>query len=142
MFPFPDMDISECNRRIDDIEGDIAKLDNDVFELSRYKDYVHQALLKENDTLNNKKAKLSLSDHYEKVSSVCGWLPEKKEGDLRQYLDSMEGLIYEITKPEATDDIPIQLRNNMFSKLFEPITNLFALPSYGEFDLTPFFASW
>ena len=35
---------------------------------------------------------------------------------------------------------PVKLNNSKFSKLFEPISELFDLPSYHELDLTPFFA--
>ena len=35
---------------------------------------------------------------------------------------------------------PVQLKNNAYSKLFEPVTEMFALPQYRELDLTPFLA--
>ena len=47
---------------------------------------------------------------------------------------------YEVTNPTIEEEIPVQLKNNAFSKLFEPITNLFSLPNYGELDPTPFLA--
>lgn len=34
----------------------------------------------------------------------------------------------------------MQLKNNAYSKLFEPVTEMFALPQYRELDLTPFLA--
>lgn len=53
----------------------------------------------------------------------------EKEGYYFQQLDIQEG-----------DKVPIQLKNNKFSKLYEPITKMFSLPNYAEFDPTPFFA--
>ena len=41
---------------------------------------------------------------------------------------------------EEGERIPIKLHNNKLSKLYEPITKMFSLPNYGEFDPTPFFA--
>ena len=38
------------------------------------------------------------------------------------------------------DKVPIKLKNNKFSKLYEPITKMFSLPNYTEFDPTPLFA--
>ena len=35
---------------------------------------------------------------------------------------------------------PIKLKNNKFSRLYEPITRMFSLPNYAEFDPTPLFA--
>ena len=43
----------------------------------------------------------------------------------------------------ADDKVPIKLKNGSYSRLFEPITRMFSLPNYGEFDQTaivaPFF---
>ena len=36
--------------------------------------------------------------------------------------------------------MPIQLKNNFYTRLFEPITRLYSLPNYAEIDPTPFFA--
>ena len=36
--------------------------------------------------------------------------------------------------------VPIKLRNNAFSRLYEPITKMFSLPNYSELDPTPLFA--
>lgn len=36
--------------------------------------------------------------------------------------------------------MPIKLRNNAFSRLYEPITKMFSLPNYSELDPTPLFA--
>lgn len=47
---------------------------------------------------------------------------------------------FEKEEPSQDDRVPIELKNNQFSKLFEPVGNLFSLPSYSELDLTPLFA--
>ena len=38
------------------------------------------------------------------------------------------------------EKVPIKLRNNRFTRVYEPITRMFSLPNYAEFDPTPFFA--
>jgi V/A-type H+-transporting ATPase subunit I len=48
--------------------------------------------------------------------------------------------VYVKTKPAADEKPPILLKNNRFTRLFEPIGALFALPQYSELDLTVFFA--
>jgi V/A-type H+-transporting ATPase subunit I len=79
------------------------------------------------------------SEADEKVKLLEGWCPEKSEEAL-QVLLKEEGIYYESSDPEITEAVPIVLKNNSFSKLFEPITNLFSLPNYTELDPTPFFA--
>ncbi|MDR0394832.1 MAG: ATPase [Tannerella sp.] len=75
----------------------------------------------------------------EKVMLLEGWIPDDKTAGMEKALAD-EG--YYCRKMEITDEdvIPIKLRNNKFTKLFEPITNLYSLPNYKEFDPTPLFA--
>jgi V/A-type H+/Na+-transporting ATPase subunit I len=49
-------------------------------------------------------------------------------------------IVYLKAKVKPTDEPPILLRNNRFASLFEPLGQLYSLPSYGELDMTPFFA--
>ena len=75
----------------------------------------------------------------EKLMLLEGWVPEDKEEEINLFLDNSE--IYYITSDATNEDkIPVKLRNNKFSKLFEPISELYSLPDYKELDLTPFFA--
>ena len=53
----------------------------------------------------------------------------EKEGYYFQELDIQDG-----------DRVPIKLKNNKFNRLYEPITKMFSLPNYTEFDPTPLFA--
>lgn len=68
-----------------------------------------------------------------------GWVPVSGEKKLREILQTSD-CYYFVSEPDPGEKIPIILRNNRFSKLFEPISRLFALPDYRELDLTPFFA--
>lgn len=68
-----------------------------------------------------------------------GWVPQGEEAALIAYLDA-QGIFYQADKPVREDNVPIQLNNSKFTKLFEPITKMFALPNYSELDPTPFFA--
>ncbi|MBR4842942.1 MAG: V-type ATP synthase subunit I, partial [Bacteroidaceae bacterium] len=67
------------------------------------------------------------------------WIPAAKLDETCRALD-MRGVFYDVSDPTPDDDIPIQLSNNKFAKLFEPLTKLYMLPSYQELDLTLFFA--
>ncbi len=81
----------------------------------------------------------SLSEAEDHVKIVEGWAPVNKVADVNSFLDS-EGIFYLISDPDKDEKVPILLRNSYFSRLFEPIGNLYSLPSYRELDLTPFFA--
>ncbi|MFO7827635.1 MAG: V-type ATPase 116kDa subunit family protein [Bacteroidales bacterium] len=75
----------------------------------------------------------------EKVMLLEGWIPEEKQADLEKFLDE-QNVYYLSEKPSKEDNVPIKLKNDKFTKLFEPVGDLFALPDYREMDLTPFFA--
>ena len=73
----------------------------------------------------------------EKVIALEGWIPVEREAEMRSFLETKE-VYFEFTRPTPEDDVPVQLKNNAYSKLFEPVTEMFALPQYRELDLTPF----
>ncbi|MDL2305500.1 ATPase [Bacteroides sp. OttesenSCG-928-D19] len=74
-----------------------------------------------------------------KVMLLEGWIPQDKATEMEQTLTEAGFCCMPL---EVTDEdvVPIKLKNNYFSKLFEPITKLYSLPNYNEFDPTPLFA--
>ncbi|WP_170841673.1 V-type ATP synthase subunit I [Nitrosomonas aestuarii] len=81
----------------------------------------------------------SLETSGGKILILEGFIPEPKEQQLLHLLND-HAVPYIQKKPLSDDAPPIQLKNNRFSRLFEPIGKLFSLPSYKDMDLTPFFA--
>jgi V/A-type H+/Na+-transporting ATPase subunit I len=75
----------------------------------------------------------------ETLMVLQGWIPEAKNDELVKFLDS-ENIVYISEKAQPEDNVPILLKNNKFSKLFEPIGEFYELPNYKELDLVPFFA--
>lgn len=75
----------------------------------------------------------------DKLMILEGWVPKPKNLVLNQYLEKHE-ILYITRKATPEDKIPVLLKNNRFSKLFEPIGSMFSLPDYAELDLTVFFA--
>lgn len=76
---------------------------------------------------------------HNKLMLLEGWCPEETELTLNTLLDTTE-VYYEVSEPTETDKVPIKLKNNRFSKLYEMIGELYDIPNYHEIDLTPFFA--
>ena len=70
---------------------------------------------------------------------VEGFCPMDKEAELNAMLAQAQ-VYYEESDPSKEDNTPIKLKNNFFTRLFEPITRLYSLPNYAELDPTPFFA--
>ena len=83
--------------------------------------------------------RVTLSTDKLAEGSLClfeGFCPIDKEPELNAMLAASE-VYYEETDPAAEDATPIKLRNNKFTKLFEPLTGMYGWPDYHEFDPTP-----
>lgn len=75
----------------------------------------------------------------DKLMVLQGWVPGPKQENVEEFLDE-NNIFFLKSKPEEGDKVPVMLKNNKYSRLFEPIGKLYSLPKYGELDLTPFFA--
>ena len=75
----------------------------------------------------------------ERLMVLEGWVPENKKQHIDEYLKNSDAFSI-TTKATPKDNVPVLLQNNRFSKLFEPVGDLFSLPTYAELDLTIFFA--
>ena len=115
------------------IQSDIAKYANHLTELK-----VHLKTLENKLTLL--KAQAGFNEHKTgKILSLKGWFPIEVESDLINSLNN-EQLSFSIDEPQPGDDVPVKLKNKSYSKLFEPITRIFELPNYYEWDPTPLIA--
>ena len=86
--------------------------------------------------------KVNLSTDKLAEGALClfeGFCPIDKEAELNAMLKEAQ-VYYEETDPEKEDATPIKLRNNWFTKLFEPLTGMYGWPNYNEFDPTPILA--
>lgn len=127
--------LEETHKEKLDIEGKITKLANE--EKASFDMYSKEVA----SEMEFSKVHLSgVSCAGDKLILLVGWIPEDKKDELDRFLDS-SGVFYEMEVPKLDEaNVPIQLKNGSFSKLFEPITRMFSLPSYSELDLTPFLA--
>ncbi|MCB5260036.1 MAG: V-type ATPase 116kDa subunit family protein [Candidatus Cloacimonetes bacterium] len=80
-----------------------------------------------------------VSEVEDHLRIISGWIPVTKEEKLKSFVNEQE-IIHFVSDAKVEDNPPIRLTNNWFSRLFEPITKMYMLPKYNEFDLTPFFA--
>lgn len=73
------------------------------------------------------------------VKLIVGWTLEEKSSEVVSYLEAHH-VYYEMSEPEFEDNVPIQIKNDKYSRLFEPILQMYSLPNYHDLDPTPFFA--
>ncbi|MBP7506410.1 MAG: V-type ATP synthase subunit I [Prolixibacteraceae bacterium] len=137
----PRAEISYIQTELEKIKSELSEIENEYNELAsyglpllqKYQDEIHNEFSFEKVTIQTEK-------HAEdRIMVLEGWIPFEKKDSLINMLES-EGVYYEIRSAENEDNPPILLKNNWFSRLFEPIGALYALPNYREIDLTPYFA--
>ncbi|MCW3786383.1 V-type ATP synthase subunit I [Plebeiibacterium sediminum] len=147
----PDIDAEEVKlpkQSIGEIQGQLKELTE---QLEQEKATLHAyankgSLVLENYSLELKDALASseavhhTSDELEgQVKLMEGWAPKDRLAELDAYLENAS-VYYLKSEANHADKPPVQLKNNRFNRLFETISNLYALPSYNELDLTPFLA--
>lgn len=75
----------------------------------------------------------------DKLMILEGWVPGTKKAEIDAFLEKND-VLFVASRATPKDNAPVLLTNNRFSKLFEPIGEMFSLPDYNELDLTVFFA--
>ena len=148
---FPDINaeqIKPFENSIADLEVDIAAIDKEIFQIDEslktvVKTNLNTLIYKEQeakDQISWEKVALSSETTVgEKVMLLEGFVPEEKEAETTESLQN-KGVYFEVAQPTIKDKPPILLKNNIFARSFELISNLYDRPNYHAFDLTPLYA--
>lgn len=72
----------------------------------------------------------------DKLMLLEGFVPTEEAPAMEVALEK-EGYYFQELDIQDGDRVPIKLKNNKFNRLYEPITKMFSLPNYTEFDPTP-----
>lgn len=137
----PDRKLSEYEAEKADIEARITAVHDQLLYINEHQ---RELLIKgqtDNDnSLSLSKVHLShtsLAD--DAVRLLQGWTLAEKADAVVDYLEK-NNIYYDIENPGIEDDVPIQLKNNAYTTLFEPILKMYSLPRYSDLDITPFLA--
>ena len=141
LLPSPEKSAARYMQEVEHLKGLLAAANAriEAWQLANIEDI--KAQLKE-ARQNIDWQRVTLSTDKLAEGSLClfeGFCPIDKEPELNAMLAAAE-VYYEETDPEKEDATPIKLKNNFYTRLFEPITRLYSLPNYAEIDPTPFFA--
>jgi len=137
----PDRGLKKLKARYEQLQEDISALDKQIKELAA-SDYNTLAEFDKNlqNEFNLAHAIIQTDKQAgDKLMFLEGWVTEDKVQALEGELDK-DGFFYQQLEIQDEDKVPIKLKNNSYSRLFEPITRMYSLPNYGEFDPTPYLA--
>lgn len=101
---------------------------------------VELARLINQDNISLARVQLSHEDIAEGfVHLMEGWITVETEEQVCASLNET-GIYYEIGDPAMEDKVPIEIKNDSYSSLFEPILKMYSLPNYHDIDPTVLFA--
>lgn len=132
--------LSVVNKLLEEMEVEARALEKEMAGFAACLPLLEQAAASLVETLDYGKVREGLPVRAEGcLLLLSGYCPAVQEGALRAF---MAGFVChaEFADPRLNENVPVQLSNSAFARLFEPITKIFALPSYHEFDPTPLFA--
>ena len=133
---------------LQELENQLAAVNQHVKDIEEYLTQIAPTAI---EVFSEELKRLSTSYEYEDalcqavseaddhLRIISGYIPCSLESGLKDYLQKKQ-IIHFSEDAKVEDNPPIKLRNNWFSRLFEPISKMYMLPKYNEFDLTPFFA--
>lgn len=137
----PDCGLSELRSEYDQIVKNIDRQEERIRELASSN---INSLEEFDKTLQNSfnwtHAIVQTNRHADdKVMFLEGWITDDQGGAMEKALDN-DGYFYHQMEIEDGENVPVVLRNNSFTRLYEPITKMYSLPNYWEFDSTPLVA--
>lgn len=136
----PDVSLNELNKVIASLEEKIDQQEQALNTLAKDLPSLEVALKEvEAEITFNRVVQSGTPVADNKVIVLQGWSPEDNVEEISHFLQS-KNVYFETFEPQPEDDVPIKFKNNRFTRLFEPIAELYMLPKYNEIDLTPFFA--
>jgi V/A-type H+-transporting ATPase subunit I len=137
----PEMGLKKLEASSAKLAADADSLNKKIslFAADNYESLVKYDNLLENDFELSNTIVQTDKEAGDKLMILEGFVPDEDAPKLEQTLEQ-GGYYFQELEILDTDRTPIKLKNNKFVKLYEPITRMFALPNYSEFDPTPFFA--
>ncbi len=137
----PAESLSSYTKKKNELELQLKEIHDDLLRINTvYRDSILSAqLANENDIQLSRVQLSSESIAGDAVKLMQGWCLAEKEQSVVEYLDKNK-IFYEISDPDFEDNVPIQIKNDAFSSLFEPILRMYSLPNYHDIDPLPLFA--
>lgn len=140
-FSFHHHTLQELEKQLRDTDSEIKDIDEYLHNTAPIGIEIFEAEIRDlSQSCEYEEATLQgASEAEDHLKVLSGWIPNRLEADLKQFLQEHD-VIHFASDATLEENPPISLRNGKFARLFEPISRMYMLPYYNEFDLTPFFA--
>lgn len=137
---FPARSAAETEDLLQDISLRLQRSEAEIMDVNAPEWLLRNALVPLELALDQRKVEAQFKPlKAMPILHLSAWFPDAYKHIIQQKLQTLP-CSYSVRAPSIGEKVPIQLKNNGFVRFFEPITKIFQLPSYFEFDLTPFIA--
>jgi V/A-type H+-transporting ATPase subunit I len=137
---FPTTSYHIIESKIEEVRLNIEATEARLSSLLKMSEIMHSGAVLERASLDLHLAGVaSVKEAEGTIAIMTGFAPADKREELHKFFENT-GVYFIEDVAKEEDNPPIKLKNNFFTKLFEPIGELYMLPKYGELDLTPYFA--
>lgn len=137
----PERKLSEYKEQKGNLETQIEDIHKSLLKINaEERDSILAAQIDNENSISLTKVHLSSESlANDAVKMFVGWTLAEKANTLVDYLEKNR-IFYKEEDPGIEDDVPVQIKNDSYSRLFEPILRMYALPKYQDLDMTPFLA--
>ena len=137
----PELGLSMLQSRYKQLEEEIEQLNQQLTQIA-VADY--NSLIEFDNRLQdefNMAGAMAQTDRQagDMLMLLEGWTTDEQAAHLEKEL-TQQGYFFQQLEIAKNDNVPIKLKNNSYSRLFEPLTKMYSLPNYGELDPTALFA--
>jgi len=142
---FPIAEIPAPERTAKEIEEEISRIDEETASIRQSLEEKKKDIPELEKKMHTLGAELNVylagvgagSAAENSLAIFEGYAPKENEEELSKAFDGMD-VYYIAEEAKVEDNPPIKLKNNRFVKQFEPLTGMYGMPVYNEFDPTVF----
>ncbi len=138
----PAAEMERVKRDLSDMKNERAEVKAEIKAMANYLPQFEEVY----EYLLNKKLRFAAETNFlktENVNVISGYVPTERAEEFRKAVGSTQDNAFylEVENAEETDkEVPIMLKNGKFNETFESLTTMYALPTYGSIDPTPYLA--
>ena len=137
----PQCDARKAAAEVEGLEKSIAEFDTTLSQCAVSVAEIEAEIIALKERLQGVKIEATATHEADGLLLVMeGWAEKETCDKVDALLEEYPNVVYIKSDPTPEDDTPVKLKNNWFSRIFEMVGNMYALPKYGTMDLTPFFA--
>ena len=132
--------ITAAEQALADMAAEKERSAGEIAELARFRGELKLAA----DTLATKVARAEASSRLmcmDNVSVLEGWVPAENEETMAAVLDKFDcAWSTEDPTEEEYPSVPVKLKNGIFSRCLNAVTEMYSLPAYNGIDPNPYMA--